>query len=463
MPIIGAFGSGHRMNALSSTRMFRLAPGKVECGEEGPRVAGTPLLSRNSYGRWAPRDAGDVGRQLSKLYGFPLDFGCKREGLAAIARALESRDLARAQIATLLLKLPDPAELDGAVPDALQRRLLARDLAASGLLKAGDDWDAQHPRTGTSPNPGWFASKPDAAAPPKADAAPLAPSAAAGAEALRPSTAAEAASLLSRDLAPTVLDALGTLAARMSEPTLLFDTIFVPSANQLVDEGPVPGRPDMAYRWAHDETSVTFSALVDGEWRPLTGGALRGNVYLDENGEPVAVSAPGPDGRTTLVTSVDVLDRALGELKARAGDPGVASSSEDHEPKLCPDPVPEPKTTTSQNSITYQEYVSKLPYGLAIRLGGVIFDGCDPTTGDLLEAKANIDFMFDGKDDLHWVYDANNPKHQMTDQASVGLAYGRRVVWRVQTEKGFRGLTSIAKDLGYDNLFVVYDPNGKDR
>ena len=166
----------------------------------------------------------------------------------------------------------------------------------------------------------------------------------------------------------------------------------------------------MAYRWAHDETSVTFSTLVDGELRPLTGGALSGNAYLDEKGEPVAVSAPGPDGRETLVTSVEVLDRALADLKSRTSEPDAVRSGDGDEPKLCPNPTPEPKTTRSENSIRYQEYVSKLPYGLAINVGGVIFDGCDPATGDLLEAKANIDHLFDDRDNLHvWVDPGKDP------------------------------------------------------
>ncbi|WP_170153135.1 hypothetical protein [Roseiarcus fermentans] len=56
----------------------------------------------------------------------------------------------------MLLRLPDPPAAEQS-PDALRR-----DLAACGLLKADDGWDEQHPRTGTPPNPGWFAAKPQA-------------------------------------------------------------------------------------------------------------------------------------------------------------------------------------------------------------------------------------------------------------------------------------------------------------
>jgi hypothetical protein len=38
---------------------------------------------------------------------------------------------------------------------------LAAELYWSALLKVDDDWDELHPRTGTKPNPGWFAEKPE--------------------------------------------------------------------------------------------------------------------------------------------------------------------------------------------------------------------------------------------------------------------------------------------------------------
>ncbi|MFZ1962801.1 MAG: Tox-REase-5 domain-containing protein [Roseiarcus sp.] len=104
-------------------------------------------------------------------------------------------------------------------------------------------------------------------------------------------------------------------------------------------------------------------------------------------------------------------------------------------------PPGEPETTKSVNSIAYQEYVSGLPYGWAIVLGTVRFDGCDPRTGILLEAKANIDFMFDSNDELYsWIYPENNPAIQMEAQARTAAAVARSVVWHAQTEKDYRGL-----------------------
>ena len=78
----------------------------------------------------------------------------------------------------------------------------------------------------------------------------------------------------------------------------------------------------------------------------------------------------------------------------------------------------------------------------------------------MLEAKADIDFMFDEEDNLYdWVKAKRNPKFQMRRQAKAARAAGRIVVWHAQTEKGYAGLKKIADKLGKSNLFVVYDPN----
>ena len=158
----------------------------------------------------------------------------------------------------------------------------------------------------------------------------------------------------------------------------------MPSDNRLVEEGFIPGRPDIAYRWAHDEseTAVTLEILVDGQWRTLAvGGATPDDLVTDREGRAVARVVSGPDQRQTLVATADALDRAVDDLRREDGEPVDAPIADDHEPKLCPDPSPEPRTTDSANSIAYQEYVSGLPYGWAIYIGVVRFDGCDQRRG----------------------------------------------------------------------------------
>lgn len=65
--------------------------------------------------------------------------------------------MAKAQVAALLLRLPDPPPVVDVCSLAPERQRLADDLAACGLLRTDADWDAKHPRTGTAPNPGWLA------------------------------------------------------------------------------------------------------------------------------------------------------------------------------------------------------------------------------------------------------------------------------------------------------------------
>jgi hypothetical protein len=93
-------------------------------------------------------------------------------------------------------------------------------------------------------------------------------------------------------------------------------------------------------------------------------------------------------------------------------------------------------------------------------IGIVRFDGCDETTGFMLEAKANIDFMFDGSDNLYWwITPEKNPAIQMQSQADAAGAAGRRVVWHAQTEKTYLGLKAIVDGLSLRNLSVEFDPN----
>ena len=268
-----------------------------------------------------------------------------------------------------------------------------------------------------------------------------------GAGLCSPAPAAGVGSLLASDLSATALDGLAMLAARLSAATILFGAVFVPSDNRIVEEGRIPGRPDIAYRWAHAEsaTAVTLKVLIDGQWRTLAdGGAAPDGVVYDRDGRAVARVVSGPDRRQTLVATVDALDRAVADLRRKDGEPAAAPIGDDREPKLCPDPTEEPKTTKSANSIAYQEYVSKLPYGWAIVLGIVRFDGCDPETGFLLEAKANIDHLFDANDVLFsWVYPENDPEIQM--KSSSGRGACRRPTGRL-ARANREGLSGIEKD-----------------
>lgn len=138
---------------------FRLSSrggGGVFCDENGAFVGAVPLLARTrSDGKeeWRARDCDDLSTEMSAQYGLPIGLSSKRGGLDVVARALGEGDLVRAQVATLLLGIPDPPSVSKGAPSRQEMIRLACDLHRSGLLKA--DWDPDaHPR--------WPAGAPDA-------------------------------------------------------------------------------------------------------------------------------------------------------------------------------------------------------------------------------------------------------------------------------------------------------------
>ena len=137
---------------------FRLSPlgkGGVSCDEGGAFVGAVPVLvrtRRNGRDEWRPRDCDDLSKKMSALYGLPIDMSSKSGGLRAIANAFNDGDMARAQVATLLLRIPNPPSLSKGAPSRQETIKLAGELQWGGLLKA--DWDpGLHPR--------WPAGAPD--------------------------------------------------------------------------------------------------------------------------------------------------------------------------------------------------------------------------------------------------------------------------------------------------------------
>lgn len=143
----------------SLTREFRLSPpGKgqgLSCAENGAFLDAIPLLKRSrASGKecWEPIDSEQLSEQISSQFGLPIDISRKTGWLKVIAKALNSGDLARAQIATVLLGVPDRPPLSKGTRSQSDMIKFIRDLHWSGMIKA--DWDPdEHPR--------WPAGAPD--------------------------------------------------------------------------------------------------------------------------------------------------------------------------------------------------------------------------------------------------------------------------------------------------------------
>lgn len=149
------------MTMLPIRHFFRLGEEGVRCDERGMFVGGAPMLApapaANGERALRARSIEELNRDLGACYRLPIDAAAKCDRLDGIAKALNHGDLALAQIATLLLRFPDPPPLTKDLSGESAAEL-ARQLADCDLLKA--DWDpAKHPRTGEAPNPGWFAPK----------------------------------------------------------------------------------------------------------------------------------------------------------------------------------------------------------------------------------------------------------------------------------------------------------------
>jgi hypothetical protein len=150
-----SFRNGGAKTLIHEFRLALRGNGGVSCDEGGVFVGAVPMLARtrrNGKDEWQPRACDDLSREMSALYGLPIDISSKRGGLATIAKALNEGDVVRAQVATVLLGIPHPPSLSKGAPSRQETIELASDLHWSGLLKAGWDPD-EHPR--------WLAGAPD--------------------------------------------------------------------------------------------------------------------------------------------------------------------------------------------------------------------------------------------------------------------------------------------------------------
>jgi CDI toxin restriction endonuclease-like domain len=122
--------------------------------DDGLLLGHTSLVERRG-GRFVVRARGEIERLLKCAYDGALPIDWLMSGFARVAAALNANDQCSAHIAAVHMRVPDLAS--PAVRDALVREdsliKYARDEGGGSA-----DWNpALHPRTGTAPNPGWFA------------------------------------------------------------------------------------------------------------------------------------------------------------------------------------------------------------------------------------------------------------------------------------------------------------------
>jgi hypothetical protein len=125
----------------------------LACSDDCLLLGRTPLIERRD-GKFVARQQQDIERLLTCAYRTEVRADRLMSGLATVARALSANDQCLARIAAVHLRIPD-------IPDRTARDAMeAADILTKYARDEGGDsnWNpALHPRTGTPPNPGWFA------------------------------------------------------------------------------------------------------------------------------------------------------------------------------------------------------------------------------------------------------------------------------------------------------------------
>jgi hypothetical protein len=280
--------------------------------------------------------------------------------LAGVVTALEAGDLVKAQLLGLALRL---GKLDDAQLHRLSRPVdLAKDEAS---------FDPNQPRDERGR---WTTEGGQAVS---------------GAAAARMTMPPPQSSWLG-EVAPAALRALGLVASRLAAPTAFLGTLLIPTNRSLITEGTVSGREDLKYEYDEDARIVT--------------------LYRDEDGHRTFLLEAKPDFDGIIR---DATGRAIGRKIGSSAvvlDPDMLPGAErrlDKGPEVCPDPVRDRPGGMSERASTYQQQISGLEPGLAVRLPSrsndpnrdpyVYFDGCiDGVGGDratMLDAKGGDGFL----------------------------------------------------------------------
>lgn len=261
----------------------------------------------------------------------------------------------------------------------------------------------------------------------------------------------EAAASVFGVLGRTALAGLSDLAAGMAAPTAFLGVLFLPTNSSLVNEGTLPGRPDLSYRYDQD-TGVLDIYRQDDPGRQLLAS---GHIGVDGLFHDADDDVIGRRLGNTVLVNADALPAPVGRTGAEAR---TEVESAPDRPRLCPDPTDENINRRSERAIAYQSQISGLPPGLEVRLNGVGFDGCREADGTMLEAKGPgfADKMRGPDTWPDWYRFVQETKDQM--QRQYDAAAGRTVEWHFAEQPVADFFRRYAEDNGLSNIVVIYTP-----
>jgi hypothetical protein len=80
----------------------------LRCDQDGLFLDGEPLLARDTQDRFQPRPPSEIRKIFSDTYRVDADWASRIRSVDVVAKALNKSDVARAMMAAVLMKMPDP-------------------------------------------------------------------------------------------------------------------------------------------------------------------------------------------------------------------------------------------------------------------------------------------------------------------------------------------------------------------
>lgn len=245
----------------------------------------------------------------------------------------------------------------------------------------------------------------------------------------------------------TALRGLATAAASLGGTALLVagGLILIPFNRSQKDAGLLPDDPNVHYDYDQGFLTVR-ERMPDGSWDTLFHGRPDSDGYYAT-----------PDG-AMIGRALDngvYLSAASIRLEKRGRTKSRATARTQDEPRYCPNPGFDSPGRMSERSQLYQTYITTLPPGIAVRLNGVVFDGCDEIRRIMLEAKGEgYEWALDDSDFFEWFWGRERLLNQMVRQS---LAAGDRLIeWHVAEERVAKVLERLA--VPFENIIVRWTP-----
>lgn len=376
----------------------------VTVDREGLALGPDCMLVRRMGTRYQAAASKDIRTLLDVAFDYRGDEAPLHRQCTAIAKALDSGELLKAQLLGLLLPVGELDEFD-----------LRRLRLASQLIR----FDPAQPRDadGRWSALGRFVSR----------------------------ATTRMAAFMASPAAESFAEALGRLAPELANPALLFGGLMVlPTNESHLDHGSIPGHDDV--RYSYDEGNLLIVQLDEaGDKHELFfGGPDEDRLYRDKNGTVIGRAL---DNGVVLDPDAPLFRKPQ------------AATSED-EPRLCPDPGPDKPSGMSEQAAAYQQQITGLPRGIAVTLNGVTFDGCRESDGVMLEAKA---LGYEWPLIAYGTYPPNyqgakDIMRQANSQNIAAETSGRKVEWYFAERRVADYFRNAFRVAGFSNITVFYQP-----